>query len=356
MDTDLIIKQVLNNCRISDARHAGIYSICGLAMRLRDLFKWEHDLPPWVEKDSSQVLAWIGEMEELWENLAEQDYADIRIGESAYEPFDTAGINKSLNRQNLFYGAGYAHSMKPSFLLAQIHRIEKQTSWQVIRLGREYARDLLTLPAFTQDNQVVVRAEAARMYLWDQMLYISRSARPALEFTLEKEGIRERKPEALHADLHRLSRIYERVLIQHEIGEMEESVFPGDLWREILAAYPHTAIEYLARTLKDLLADTGRKGLLNQLAEEKNEKGFGLYLAFRQGLSKALFPELQTAFEAFRKDGRWAHVLDARARGFKTARAYALEICDLFCKGREGRTPDRAAEAILATMHARNLI
>ena len=59
-----ITDQVLENCTISDSRHAGLYSICGLALRLRDLYKWEKGLDPWVEKDSSEVLEWNGVIEE----------------------------------------------------------------------------------------------------------------------------------------------------------------------------------------------------------------------------------------------------------------------------------------------------
>ncbi|MGA2402714.1 MAG: hypothetical protein ABSG91_13580, partial [Syntrophobacteraceae bacterium] len=35
-------RQVQKNCDISDARHAGVYSLCGLLLRMRDLYKWEH--------------------------------------------------------------------------------------------------------------------------------------------------------------------------------------------------------------------------------------------------------------------------------------------------------------------------
>jgi hypothetical protein len=59
LEFDSIIHQVLQNCDISDARHAGLYSVCGLALRLRDLYKWEKGLNPWEEKDSSEVLEWI---------------------------------------------------------------------------------------------------------------------------------------------------------------------------------------------------------------------------------------------------------------------------------------------------------
>ena len=49
---DDITDQVLENCDIADARHAGLYSICGLALRLRDFYKLENRLSPWVENDS----------------------------------------------------------------------------------------------------------------------------------------------------------------------------------------------------------------------------------------------------------------------------------------------------------------
>ena len=41
-----VARQILDNCEISDAQHAGLYSTCGLALRLRDLYKWEHRLNP----------------------------------------------------------------------------------------------------------------------------------------------------------------------------------------------------------------------------------------------------------------------------------------------------------------------
>ena len=73
-ELDNLIPQVLKNCDISDSRHAGLFSVCGLALRLRDLYKWEKGLDPWLEKDSSAILDWIGEKEQIWEQIAENDY------------------------------------------------------------------------------------------------------------------------------------------------------------------------------------------------------------------------------------------------------------------------------------------
>jgi len=36
IEIDTFARQVLKNCEISDAQHAGLFSICGLALRLRD--------------------------------------------------------------------------------------------------------------------------------------------------------------------------------------------------------------------------------------------------------------------------------------------------------------------------------
>ncbi|MFQ5772603.1 MAG: hypothetical protein ACE5HX_18850, partial [bacterium] len=95
-DLELITRQVLRNCDISDAQHAGLYTTCGLALRLRDLYKWEKGLNPWEEKNPSEILDWIGDKEQKWDNLAENDYEKILILGNAYDPFDTAGINVQL--------------------------------------------------------------------------------------------------------------------------------------------------------------------------------------------------------------------------------------------------------------------
>jgi hypothetical protein len=179
MDFTRLTRQVKYNCDVSDARHGGLYTICGLAMRLRDLYKWDHRLAPWQEHEAGRVLEWIGRREALWESLAEAEFQPLTIDGRAFEVFDSQAINAVLVPRGLFYGAGYAHSLKPTFFLAEVDRCDTLHGRTVLRLGRELARDLLTLPAFSQDDQVVLRTEAARMYLWDQIAYISNSGRPA---------------------------------------------------------------------------------------------------------------------------------------------------------------------------------
>jgi len=123
IDLDRLTRQVLHNCDVSDALHAGIYSVCGLAMRLRDLYKWERRLAPWEEHEAGPVLDWIGKREDLWESLADAQYQPLSIDDREFDRFDCNGINTVLEPHGLFYGAGYAHSLKPTSRLQ--HQISK---------------------------------------------------------------------------------------------------------------------------------------------------------------------------------------------------------------------------------------
>lgn len=111
MELDSLVGQVLKNCDISDSEHAGVYSVCGLALRLRDLYKWTKGLPPWEEKEAAEILAWIGDKEELWDGITEKDFIPLSLLGKEYDPFDTSGINSVLEPEGLLYGAGYARSL-----------------------------------------------------------------------------------------------------------------------------------------------------------------------------------------------------------------------------------------------------
>ena len=62
-----LIHQVRHNCQLSSGVQAGLFSLCGLLLRLRQLYKWEHDLLPWQEPDSAPVLDWIEAQETSWD-------------------------------------------------------------------------------------------------------------------------------------------------------------------------------------------------------------------------------------------------------------------------------------------------
>jgi len=334
IEIDPFAHQVLKNCEISDAQHAGLYSICGLALRLRDLYKWENGLNPWEEKDSSEILDWIAAKEQRWEQLGEKKYTDLFLGGEHYNPFNTAEINAILEPHGIFYGAGYAYSLKPTFFLATIKNKSQTDGYTVYTLGRELARDLLTLPVLSQDNLILLRTDSARLFLWDQITFIKKSGRPALQFALRHCGLTEQGPGALRRQMPTILAAQKDNFIYHEIGEMKDSTFDPDIWRELIAAFPHSPVELLVRAVKDLLADTTHHGTLRHLIRNRKTAALGFYVAFQDGLIKELFPELRAAFQDFIKSRNWRIIEEAVATGYRNARNFTGKIVQIFQAGK----------------------
>ena len=330
-----IAGQVRHNCDVSDAKNAGLFSICGLALRLRDLFKWEKGLPPWVEKDSPEILDWIGGREQRWEMLVDDHFSWLSIQGRELEPFDTNTINTMLEPAGYFYGAGYAHGLKPTFFLAHLENKELVDGTPVVTLGKELARDLLTIPALTQDHCVILRQDSARFHLWDQMFYLKKSARPALQFALASCGLETENSDGLQQQLETVSEVYRDNYIYHEIGEMRDTVFDREEWREMIADYSQSPVELLVRSVKDLLADTNEYGTLRHIVSQRNAAALGLYAAFIDGLAKEIFSELTPAFQEFVISGDWRPVSGAVESGHGKASQISRQILRLHREGKK---------------------
>ena len=325
-----LVRQVHRNCTISDARFAGIYSVCGLAMRLRDLYKWEHGLPPYEEHEARQVLEWIGRKETRWEALQDTPFEDLAMDGQQLDPFDTGPINRLVGRLGLFYGAGYAQGLKPSFFLAEIEAKTTAAGHPVLVLGKEWARDLLTIPALTQDDTIIVRKSAIDLFVWDQMLYLNRSGSVFFRFGLSACGLSEKDAGSLRRCLPVVVAAQQDTFVYHEVGELEDRCFEPHLWREIVATLPHTTTEFLARAVKDTLADTASHGTLHQIVRSRNRAALGFYAAFLDGLRKSLFPELRSGVKDFMQDGNWRGVESVIEAVHRKAEAMAQAISTLF--------------------------
>jgi hypothetical protein len=195
--------------------------------------------------------------------------------------------------------------MRPTFFLAGIEQRSTLNGVEVFTLGRELARDLLTLPALSQNGEVVLRTEAARLFLWDQIFYIKKSGRTALAFALRACGLPDPKPETIRSRLDDVFAAVRPVYVYHEIGEVKNGVFDREVWREIVSSFAHSPVELLARTLKDLLADTDPAGTLPKLVEERRSAAVGFYAAFIDGLARSMLPGLRPAHSRLVQDGDW---------------------------------------------------
>jgi hypothetical protein len=356
LDLDTFSCQVLENCDITDARYAGLYSVCGLAMRLRDLYKWEQKIPFWEEGDADAVLNWIGEKEHAWEALTAKAFAPLTLNGDRFDPFDTQKINAALNPHGFYYGAGYAHSLKPTFFLAEIDKKATVAGHTVWYLGREIARDLLTLPAFSQDRQIVLRGDAGRMFLWDQIMYINKAGRRPLALSMQACGLPDAEPESIRRHMERIMDVQQTICLWHEVGELEEQVFDGQLWRQILADYPHTVVEMFARTLKDVLADTGDNGVLSFILAQRNPAALGLYMAFVKGLFPRLCREFVRAFDHFLNDLQWEMLASAKDAIRQRTIALTHRTIEIYSRGERTRDTDGTRRAIESLMKQNGLI
>jgi len=304
-------------------------------LRLRDLYKWENRLEPWVEEESSKLLTWIGQKEDDWDGLLDTEFAPLGLNGRVYDPFDVKGINEVLEPKGLIYGAGYVQSLKPTFFLAALDEKREIRGAPVYILGRELARDILTLPALSQDQCIFVRKESARYFLWDQIFFVKKSGRRALEFALGRYGVENNHPESLRQNLRRIAEEEVDVYVHHELGEVFEQSFDRDLWRNIIASFPYSPIEFLARVLKDLLADTNPHGKLRFITKERRAGSLAFHVAFMDDMRRTLFPSLTEAFDGFMETGEWPLIETAISKGNDDLRSYADRLVTLYTAARE---------------------
>ncbi|WP_153307048.1 Sfum_1244 family protein [Desulfonatronum thioautotrophicum] len=330
MTTQALQEQVQRNCAISDANFSGAFSLCGLLLRMRELYKWETGLAPWEEPEHGLILEWVEQREELWQELEGQECETLHLDGDELDPFELDQINDRLSSRNLLYGAGYVLGMKPSFLLAEPVEFQVIAGLRVYTVERELCRDIFATPVMRQGQRIIARRQAMATLLWDVVQEQRPSVRPALDFALsgyglDTQGLLGRPGERGQAYLHMVAEEL-RLWVHHEIGEAVEDAFPGDVWHQMVANTCQTLAEVFIRAVKDLLADTHPQGLLSRMAEEDRKPSLGLYLAMMRPLSKMLFPGIFTVFPDFVRNGSWVGVDQARRQAYASGRELAAQL------------------------------
>lgn len=340
---DSFYQAVKRNCDISDARDNGIYSICTLVLKLRNLYKWEHGLNPWEEPDPPELLDWIGAREEYWETIHGEKFSPIPLNGGTIDPFLPEAINPRLSSVNLLYGAGYGRSMKAVFFLADVLEERWVEGCQTFILGREKARELSGPFAMLQNNTIYIRKEPMRFFFWDQIQEISPSCRLSMQQALKTYGL---MADDSSFDRNKLIDTFERIVdaeleifVYHEVGESRENLLTSSQLKKIIGAYPGTAIELLARAVKDILADTHPAGLLPHIVAREKKSSLGFYLAFLDGMRKLLCREVNEAGRDFWESGSWSQVRDAVAECRLRNEAIAHRFLDMNRRLDRGDSP-----------------
>ncbi len=153
---------IRTNCHISDAQFATNYTLCVYLLKMREYFRWEHELPFDAALPHEQLSSWLTEREAHWEQLESQRFADIPIGNECFDPFDVTGINAALNPLGYVYSSGLGRGMKPVFFMGTLEQRDDCDGYSLLVSGKELARDLSAPPAMSRDGVIFIRRESLR--------------------------------------------------------------------------------------------------------------------------------------------------------------------------------------------------
>ena len=168
MDIKQLASHVQLNCHISDARHAGNYTLCVYLLKMREFYRWERQQSFSESLCKDDIGKWLTKRESLWEQLEDKDYNLIEINNEAHDPFDSQLINQALLDQNLVYSGGYGIKDKPHFFLAELESQQHINDYSIYISGREFARDLTSPPAMSHTNIIYIRRESFKRLIWER--------------------------------------------------------------------------------------------------------------------------------------------------------------------------------------------
>lgn len=301
-DIQAIIDTVQHNCHISDARHAGNYTLCVYLLKMREFYRWEQK-HRFSDKLSTDTIGnWLSEREALWEKIEEHDFRPIELGRQQFDPFDAEAINRTLETAQpgdrpLVYSGGYGVKDKPHFFLAELEQKKQLNGYSIYISGREFARDLTSPPAMSQQQTIYIRRESFRRMIWER-LEEWRWNKPAnamaraiacYDFAGDLEG-----------SLNRMTDKELDAAVLHEIGEIQAGeTLPG--WQAMMQDISFTKAEIMARAVRDHYADTLHT--LPVLLEKNEQASMHFYFANLTNMRKHIFPALMQAYQQWCDSG-----------------------------------------------------
>ncbi len=320
-DFQKTIEVVQTNCHIADARHAREMSMCNYLLGMRELYIWEHEFPPSRPLVKADLSNWLVQREMFWEELEELDYSPIPIANREYDPFDIVAINSVLEPHGLVYGGGLGRWGKPHFFLGQLLRSEKIHGLTLRVSGCEYARDITANPAALREGTLFLRTDALQRWLAEKIeIWSVHQADGALKAALDCYG----EQGASSTLLQRMAEQESEVLILHEVGEAMAEPMLGPSWRDMLMSFSSRRAIFLARSVRDNLADC--LSTLPDLIKREQSCSLHFYFANLEGLRRTLFPQLVTAYECWRDSGDMSKLSAAIEAGSKHWQTVAVRL------------------------------
>ena len=316
-----LLEAVRKNCHITDALHAGDYTLCVYLLKMREYYRWEkgHDFATTLPH--ADVSHWLREREQFWESIEQESFCTLPVNGDRYDPFDTEKLNNTLNPQGLVYSAGVGQQGRPHFFLGKLEQRQQHASFTILISASEYARDLAAPPAMSLGNTIFIRRESLRRMLWERIEeWRWNSPDNAMGRAIACYDFETDAERALDA----MTDEQLQVLLLHEVGEVQAGEILGSGWETMLADLPRSRTELSLRAVRDLLADS--LSTLPTLVETDNPATLHFFFAMLTPLRKLLAPRLLAAYADWLETGSLralqAHIPGAQAHW----RALAQEL------------------------------
>ncbi len=315
------------NCHISDASHAGNYTLCIYLLKMREYYRWEHALGFDDSIDNDDIGSWLTDRESLWEALEEKPFKPLFIGNEEYEPFDIDGINNALQDDKLVYSAGYILRGKPHFFLADMTDIKQYDNYNIIISGKEHARELSAPPALSQGNIIFIRSESLRRTVWEK---VEESLWNKKQSPLVRAIACYDFKDDLHKSLTQLCDSEIKTLVSHEVGEIMAGKQLGDSWQKMVGISEHPQLELMLRSIRDNLADCLMT--IPDIIENLEPARLHFYIANISNMRKVLFPSLRQAYDSWLENGSTAQLEKVVLQGQDHWLSVAINLQELFQK------------------------
>ena len=299
LDISLIQQTVQHNCAISDARYSREYSLCIYLLRMREFYRWKNKIPLGKGIDQSALGNWVSDTEAHWDEIEETDFLPLSLSGKDYDPFDTAAINKMLNNSGLHYSAGLGRLGQPHFVLARLQAKTTKDQYTCIEFGEELARDVITLPAMTQNKTIYVRHEQLAQLIWQMFdeWHLHQTDGPMARLVVHfKLNLDNELPTRINSAANELSTL----LIQHELGEIAAGELLGNAYQEMTFAFHGSKGEMQIRAVRDLLADSLRSW--PYITTTNSTIALDFWLAGLSGFRETLFKSANPAQGLYSND------------------------------------------------------
>ena len=332
---------VQNNCNISDACHAGTYTMCVYLLKMREYFRWEKGYSFGASLDQSELGTWLCTREAAWESIKHKDFQPLYINNQAFNPFATEAINENLLASGYIYSGGIGAKSIPHFFVAEYVSQSSYKDYQVLISSKEYARDMTAPPGMSLGKTIFIRKESLKRMIWEKLneWHWSRP-RNAMATALSYYDF----DNNLEGALEQMTEEETGTVLLHEIGELEAHRYLPDGWHRILHQCNASKMELLIRSVKDNLADS--IALLPELISQQKSASIHFYIANMSAMRKALFPGLIKSYQSWAQNNDFSLLESLLLPAKKHWQAKACELMELL--GEENNNANQSTEDLIA--------